>query len=82
MNGIIRSIDGIKQYGFIKVDGTTEHRDEYFFHREDFLGFFEDLVFDFNKREGSIQVEFTADKTPKGLRARNVKRLDFPNQAV
>ncbi len=78
MNGTIDRLEVNKGFGFIK----GEDEKNYFFHRDDFLGFFNDLVYDYNTIEDSIKVEFRTDKTMKGLRARNVKRLDFPNQAA
>lgn len=55
-------------------------KDEYFFHRDDFSGHWNDLCEDFFK--GPIEVTFEPDLTDKGLRARNVSRTDYPNQAA
>ncbi len=80
MNGKIRAVN-MKGYGFIKyTDGK-----EYFFHRSEFDGHWNDLVDDFESHK-EIQVEFDVDtdseRTKKGPRARNVKRLDWPNQVA
>lgn len=78
LKGIIKSLNDKKKFGFIKCGGN-----EYFFHREDFQGYWDDLVNDFeafNKKK--IEVEFEEVYSPKGPRASNVKRLDWPNQAA
>lgn len=79
MTGIIREMFAQKMFGFIEVSGE---RKGFFFHRDDFVGHWGDLVADYQNRIGPISVEFEQDATPKGPRARNVKRMDFPNQAV
>lgn len=76
MKGNIVKIQEQKLYGFIRVG-----RDEYFFHRDDFVGHWDDLIADYNN-ETALEVEFVADTTPKGLRARNVRRTDWPNQST
>lgn len=68
-----------KNHGFI---GTEGEKTSYFFHKNDFLGHWGDLVQDYHDRNSAIKVSFEPDKTPRGPRARNVRRLDFPNQAV
>jgi len=68
MEGTVRSVLGVKNYGFIRTD---RHKD-YFFHREDFLGHWDDLVEDF-EADKVIKVQFDIGSTPKGPRARNVK---------
>lgn len=77
MNGTIRKLDERKLYGFVR----NENGADYFFHRDDFVGHWNDLIEDFH-RENEIKVDFMPDKTDKGLRARNVNRLNWPNQAV
>lgn len=74
MNGVIKNVFGQKLYGFI----TAEDNKDYFFHKEDFSGHWNDLVDDaiFNQ----VKVEFDAEMNIKGLRARNVSRKDWPNQ--
>ena len=70
MKGVIKNIIEEKGFGFIKVlDGT-----EYFFHKSDFLGFWDNLVTDRNS--GQIEVEFDVVTSQKGPRAANVKRLN------
>lgn len=77
MLGHIKNLISQKQFGFI-VDPTT--RTEYFFHREDFNGHWNDLVRDFNNDTPSpIVVKFDVVNSSKGARAGNVSRMDFPN---
>ena len=77
MIGRIKNLVSEKRFGFIECQGT-----EYFFHRDDLIGFWDDLVEDFQKKRLSIQVEFEIGHSNKGPRAANVKRLDHPNQTV
>lgn len=79
MKGTVKTIPDGKSFGFISADIT---KTELFFHREDFAGFWEDLVKDHARGKNHIPVEFEAINSPKGPRASNVKRLDFPNQSV
>lgn len=66
MNGYVRTVLGDKKYGFIRVpDGH-----EYFFHKEDYLDDWDELVEGCLKSQ--MNVEFEAIQTPKGPRARNV----------
>jgi cold shock CspA family protein len=65
---------GKKQFGFIHSEGKN-----YFFHRDDFNGHWEDLEEDFEKLR-SIKVEFVEVESDKGPRAADIKRLDYPNQ--
>ena len=76
MNGVIRKLEATKYWGFIEGD---DDRKSYFFHRDDFSGHWEDLETDW-KNKVSIKVSFTPTTTQKGLRAEDIKRLDFPNQ--
>jgi len=69
MLGEIRKLVEDKQYGFIKTEKA-----DYFFHRSDFDGHWEDLVDDVNK--GVVEVEFEPTRTEKGLRAAEVRRTD------
>lgn len=75
MKGTVVRILEEKSFGFIKnMNG------DYFFHRQDFNGHWDDLIEDFN-RKIEINVEFEGIKTDKGLRAKNVSRNDWPNQS-
>lgn len=76
MKGIIKSVTD-RNFGFIRASNGAEH----FFHRENFNGFWDDLVADF-RANGPIELTFDSIKTPKGMRAENVRRTDFPNQSV
>lgn len=79
MKGNITNIVSTKNFGFIRLGET-----EFFFHREDFSGHWEDLVHDFHnlKRGAVIEVDFEEVHNPKGPRASNVRRTDYPNTAV
>jgi cold shock CspA family protein len=81
MKGQLKNIIPQKNFGFIKANSS-----EIFFHRSDFNGHWEDLESDFKKVQGKkgefIELEFDVVDSPKGPRAANVKRTDFPNQAV
>lgn len=48
----------------------------------DFNGHWPDLIQDTYDKSNTIEVKFEPDTTPKGLRARTVSRLDWPNQAA
>jgi CspA family cold shock protein len=66
MKGVVRTITAEKGYGFIRTpDGV-----DYFFHKTDYTGFWDDLV-----NDGMVEVEFDPAKTPKGPRASNVTRI-------
>jgi cold shock CspA family protein len=71
MKGIVKTLVSEKKFGFISdAQGT-----DYFFHKEDFNGFWDDLVKDFRDHH-KIEVEFDKEKTERGMRASNVKRTD------
>jgi cold shock CspA family protein len=74
MEGTIKTLIPNKGYGFIRSG-----QDEYFFHRQDFNGHWDDLAADINAKE-RVEVEFEIVDSKKGPRASNVRRLDFPNQ--
>lgn len=78
--GTVKSIVVKKRFGFI-VSAKQGGRTEYFFHRDDFLGHWEDLVNDWNNKD-TIIVKFEVKESPKGPRAASVRRIDYPNQAV
>lgn len=62
---MIKTLRLDKGFGFIRViDGT-----EYFFHRSDYSGFWNDL-------QEHTEVEFEPTKTPKGPRASNVVKVN------
>ena len=67
MIGVIRSLREDKKFGFIRVNGN---RDDYFFHRDDFLGDWDALVVLYHS--GEVNVDFTPIGTAKGPRAQNV----------
>ena len=68
-----------KAYGFVRIENT-----DYFFHKNDFNGFWTDLVNDFYELEinEKIEVEFEIGNSPKGPCALNVRRLDWPNEGT
>lgn len=72
MEGTIARIIAQKSFGFIH----GQDKKDYFFHRSDLNGFFDDLVADY---EGGriIKVEFESVPSQKGLRAGNVTRMDM-----
>lgn len=76
MVGKLIKLLGDKGFGFVMADDGTE----YFLHRADFLGHWNDMVDDY--REGkTIYIDFKEDKTnPKGPRASSASRTDWPNQ--
>ncbi len=80
MKGTIRSIVINRNFGFIRAN----NKGDYFFHKDDFTGHWDDLVSDYNLGNGEpIEVQFEiSEKSSKGPRASNVRRIDFPNQAV
>lgn len=71
MVGWVKRVIQDKRYGFIVGD----ERKEYFFHMEDFMGSWEELVRDCNSTNNKVQVEFEAGDSPRGLRARTVVRV-------
>lgn len=79
MKGHVVRLNESKYYGFIRGDKNGD----FFFHRDDFVGHWNDLVQDFHSsgKNEKIKVDFTERKTDKGWRALNVTREDYPNQA-
>ena len=75
MTGKVIRLDSKKAFGFIRSDSDGS---DYFFHKEDLYGFWEDLIQDFKNNE-LIPVTFIPGNTAKGLRASDVKRTDYPN---
>lgn len=76
MRGVVRMLNGEKRFGFIQTDVG-----DFFFHASAFNGHWDDLEADFRSHK-KIEVEFDRDNGPKGPRASNVSRLDWPNQAA
>ena len=76
MKGIVKTLVNARNFGFIRGNNGGE----YFFHRQDFNGHWEDLESDFKGKQ-TIEVTFDVVESPKGLRAGNVRRTDFPNEA-
>ena len=72
MKGHVKKLLADKGFGFIQAENGTN----YFFHRQDLLGDWEDIKHRFGN--GSIiQVEFKPiDKSPKGPRAENVTVIE------
>jgi len=72
MTGFVKRVIQEKRYGFIRA--TV--REEYFFHMEDYVGEWEDLVAACNDGTNrKVEVEFEPANTDRGLRARNVRRI-------
>lgn len=77
MTGRIMKLFENKNFGFIKSGNV-----DYFFHRDDFVGHWNDLIEDF-QIEGYIDVEFEKGIiSKKGPRAEQVTRVSHPNEAA
>lgn len=76
MKGNLANLVPAKKFGFIRAGEV-----EYFFHRDDFNGHFDDLCLDWdNKKKGeNIELEFEPTGGAKGPRAKNVGRVNHPN---
>ena len=75
MQGRVRILQFEKRFGFI-----TSSEGDFFFHREDFQGHWNDLEIDYRTGQ-TIIVEFEKVPNPaKGPRAMNVKRIEHPNE--
>lgn len=73
MIGTVSNVISAKKYGFI----SSENGQEYFFHKEDTLGDWDQLVADFALTgAGKIKVTFTPIKAQKGPRAQNVTVIE------
>ena|SRR5215510_4066728 len=70
MEGQIRKVVHDKGFGFIRGNDNQD----YFFHRDEYTGRWDDLVIMYNQNSG-IKVSFIPNKGPKGLRANQVTRL-------
>ncbi len=75
MNGTVVRLVPARRFGFIRAEDGAE----YFFHNDNFKGFFEDLATDF-KQGQRIRVTFDTMPSPKGTHAVDVVRDDWPNQ--
>lgn len=71
MEGTVLRLVGDKGFGFVR----GEDGKDYFFHRSDFHGFFEDLLTDVRGGR-NIKVNFHSVPSDKGLRAGEVMRID------
>lgn len=76
MTGEIKNIVIGRGYGFITVKND---RNEYFFHKDDYIGSWEDLTIDFKIGMPTLRVQFDVVDSYKGPRAANVVRLDNEN---
>lgn len=77
MTGKVKNLVVKRAFGFI----LSERGAEIFFHKDDFIGHWDDLVSDYEAKN-PINVEFEIKESPKGARASKVRRTDHPNQAV
>lgn len=75
MTGTIARLVAEKGFGFIKSAGTSD----LFFHRDDYIGNWQDLVEEFNYGE-KIEVGFKDIRTAKGPRAQNVSKIEIGNR--
>lgn len=76
MKGILKHIVMNRYYGFIR----GQNGEELFFHKDDFSGHWDDLVEDWTMSKNQIPLVFDIVDSPKGPRAGNVSRMDYPNQ--
>jgi len=75
MQGIIKRISPGKGFCFI----TGNDNVDYFLHRSDFNGHWNDLIQDFHTKP-EIKVIFDiSEQNQKGPRASNCRRRDYPN---
>lgn len=75
MNGYVKNIPAGKLFGFIRAGNGKE----YFFHRADYNGHWDDLLIDMQGPD-KIEVQFDIVDSAKGPRAGNVHRIDHPNE--
>ena len=69
MVGTVKTLSN-KYYGFIRAtDGK-----EYFFHKSDYMGNWDELMEDYKIPRTIIEMEFDIVSSPKGPRAANVRR--------
>jgi len=75
MEGLIRQNNSLaKGFGFIE-SGKDKQKRDYFFHREDYNGIWNDLVDDIASGK-RVRVTFEPNETHKGPRASNVERIE------
>ena len=72
MTGTIKKILKEKNFGFIASPGSKK---ELFFHRDDFVGVWDDLLADYEANGETIIVDFEEKQSPKGPRAADVRRV-------
>lgn len=79
MQGYIRNLNPEKLYGFITCPETQV---DYFFHKDDFEGHWIDLKTDWLMRQPNSQIhlEFEITDKGKGPRAKNVRRIQWPDE--
>lgn len=73
MTGYIIKMPAEKFFGFIKAGNGKE----YFFHRADYNGHWDDLRREFDFVKDKINVEFDVVDSSKGPRAGNVRRIEI-----
>jgi cold shock CspA family protein len=71
MKGTVANLLTNKYYGFI----AAENGQEYFFHKEDLNGDWQQLCQDWKSDSETIKVSFEPSSTSKGPRARNVNLI-------
>jgi cold shock CspA family protein len=76
MEGTVVRLVHNQNFGFIRNDKGKE----FFFHRTDFEGFWQDMCADHASGKVEVKVTFKESKTSRGPRAIEISRLDFPNQ--
>lgn len=78
MVGTLKSLpeNGTKSYGFIRSQNT-----EFFFHRNDFDGHWNDLVTDLNNGI-EIKLKFEPVESNRGARAASVTRLNSQSDFI
>jgi cold shock CspA family protein len=81
MKGTVKGIVDNKNFGFIVSESMVRGEKEFFFHRDDFAGHWNDLVEDV-KGGYKVPVEFEKVESNRGPRAANIRRTDHPNAAA
>jgi cold shock CspA family protein len=71
MRGVIKTLNKEKFYGFIKPESGPE----FFFHSSDLAEDNWDEILG-SYATGTVQVDFNPNKTPKGMRARDVRLVN------